>query len=287
MKRKSQRLASLPAVILTFAFFAASPAVAATLKLETVEGWEDYIRLTENRITSELQSQAGFLVQDFLPEEEADDCRQPIESGGICVFKMETLDERGRQVRIPGGMVHHWLGTVFVPGVTLDELMGWVQSYSDHEKYFEEVEDSELLSRNGDVFEILLRLRRKKIVTVHYNTEHHVVYERPAPDRVFSQSSTTKIAQLENPGTLDEREKPQGKDNGFLWRLNSYWRYREVEGGVIVECESVSLSRSIPVAVKWLVSRYVNSVPRESMASTLGSIREGATTKSSFALAGN
>jgi hypothetical protein len=262
---------------------AASPAAAATLKPETIKAWEAYIRLTEDRITSELQSPAGFLVQEFLSEEEAGACRDSIESGSVCVLKMETLNA-GRQVSIPSGMVHHWLGSVFVPGVTLDELIEWVQTYSDHEQYFEEVEDSELLSRSGDVFEILLKLKRKKIVTVHYNTEHLVVYQRPEPDRVFSHSFTTKIAQLENPGTPDERERPEGDDNGFLWRLNSYWRYRQVAGGVIVECESVSLSRGIPIAIKWLVSGYVNSVPRESMAATLSSIREGVSTKPSLVL---
>ena len=287
MKRELEKLNHSLMVILMFTFsvvLSASPAGAATLRPETVKGWEAYIRLTENRITSELQSPTGFLVRDFLPEEEAGECRQAIESGGVCVLKMETLNEAGRQVTIPSGMVHHWLGSVFIPGVTLDELIEWVQTYSDHERYFEEVEDSELLSRNGDVFEILLRLKRKKIVTVHYNTEHHVVYQRPEPDRVFSHSFTTKIAQLENPGTPDEREKLEGKDSGFLWRLNSYWRYRQVKGGVIVECESVSLSRGIPIAVKWLVAGYVNSVPRESMAATLSSIREGASTKPSLAL---
>lgn len=287
MKRKAKTSMYLVAVMLMSVFSSASPAVAATLKPETIEGWEEYIRLTEKRIASELQSTSGFLVQDFLPEERSDECRQSVESGGVCVLKMKTRDEGGRQVLVPSGMVHHWLGTVFVPGVTLDELMGWVQNYSDHEKYFEEVQDSELLSRDGEAFEILLRLKRKKLVTVHYNTEHHVIYERPALNRAFSKSFTTKIAQLERPGTLDEREKPQGQDSGFLWRLNSYWRYRQVEGGVMVECESVSLSRSIPLAVRWLVVRYVNSVPRESMAATLGSIRDGIAAKSSFALAGS
>lgn len=281
--KSGQKLVSALALAFTVAF-AGSPVAAATLKPETVKAWDAYIDLTEGRITSELQSSTGFLVQDFLTEKEGDVCRQSIESGEVCVLKMETLNEDGRQVNIPSGMVHHWLGSVFVPGVSLDELIEWVQTYSDHEQYFEEVEDSELLSRNGDVFEILLKLKRKKIVTVHYNTEHLVVYQRPKPDRVFSQSFTTKIAQLENPGTPEEREKPEGEDNGFLWRLNSYWRYRQVDGGVIVECESVSLSRGIPIAVKWLVGGYVNSVPRESMTATLSSIRDGVSTKMAVAL---
>ncbi len=174
-------------------------------------------------------------------------------------------------------MVHHWLGSLFIPNVSLDELMTWVKSYNDHEQYFEEVEASELLSKEGDVYDILLRLKRKKIVTVHYNTEHRVEYRQHDPLRVSSKSHTTRIAQIENPGTSSERERPEGRDSGFLWRLNSYWRYKEVNGGVLVELETVSLSRGIPAAVKWLVAGYVNSVPRESLQSTLTSIRDGVT----------
>jgi hypothetical protein len=61
-----------------------------------------------------------------------------------------------------------------------------------------------------------------------------------------------------------------------MWRLNSYWRFLERDGGVVVECESVSLSRSIPYGLGWLVRQYVASVPRESLESVLTSIRDGA-----------
>ena len=58
--------------------------------------------------------------------------------------------------------------------------------------------------------------------------------------------------------------------------MNSYWRFSEEENGVFVECESLSLSRSIPFGLAWLIGRYVDSVPRESLESTLLSIKHGA-----------
>jgi hypothetical protein len=93
--------------------------------------------------------------------------------------------------------------------------------------------------------------------------------------RVFSRSHSTKIAQLDNPDTAQERERPVGEDSGFLWRLNSYWRYEEADGGVYIECESISLSRGIPFGFGWIVGSYVESVPRESLETTLTSIRDG------------
>lgn len=250
---------------------------AATLKSKTVRAWEDYVELTEERIERELASDDGYFVTDFLPPQEADACRVTIDAGETCVLKLDTLDKSGEKLEIPSGLVHHWLGSLFVPNVSLDELMSWVRNYDDHERYFDEVEASKLIAKEGEVYDILLRLKRKKIVTVHYNTEHRVEYRHHDARHISSKSFTTRIAQLEEPGTPNEREKPEGQDSGFLWRLNSYWRYEEVDGGVLVELETISLSRGIPAAVKWLVAGYVNSVPRESLESTLTSIREGVT----------
>ena len=250
-------------------------AKAASLQSDTVRAWEAYVKLTEERIAKELDSEQGFLVQELLPAQDTVVCHAQVMAGEVCVVKLQTLDAAGDRIDVPSGMVHHWLGSVFIPGVELEELLSWVQNYNDHERYFNEVEDSALLARQGNVFDILLRLKRKKVITVHYNTIHRVEYRRHDPSRVSAKSTTTRIAQLEKPGTPEEREKPVGEDNGFLWRLNSYWRYKQVDGGVIVETESLSLSRGIPFAVRPFVGPFVNSVPRESMLSTLGSIRRG------------
>ena len=172
-------------------------------------------------------------------------------------------------------MIHHWFGAIFVPDVKLQALLRWIQNYDDHHRFFKEVESSKLLSRDGNTFKIFLRFVRKKVVTVHYNTEHTAIY-RPHREGVeSSRSFTTKIAEIQDPGTDKEMEKPIGDDSGYLWRLNSYWRFREQDGGVVVECESLSLSRSIPFGLGWMIKGFVESLPQESLESTLVSIRDG------------
>src|SRR5262249_17763008 len=156
-------------------------------------------------------------------------------------------------------------GGVFVPGVSLQLVLDWVQDYDHHDLYFSEVEESKLLSREGDTFEIFMRLTKSKILTVRYDTYHSVTYRRHGPTRASSRSVATRINEIEN----------SGNDHGFLWRLNSYWRFSEEDGGVYVECESISLSRSVPFGLGWLINGYVDSVPRESLRNTLLSIREG------------
>lgn len=118
-----------------------------------------------------------------------------------------------------------------------------------------------------------MRLQRKKFVTVVYNTEHLITYRRHGPTHASSQSTATKITELAEPGTPLEHELPPGDDRGYLWRLNAYWRYEEVPGGVIAECESISLSRNIPFGFRDFVMPLVRSAARESMEKALTALR--------------
>lgn len=249
----------------------------AELQPKTLAAWEKYIHLTEQRISAELEDGDRFLVTDFLGGAESQSARALLRSGHVYIQKMKTPEGGGQEINVDGGMIHHWLGAIFLPGIGLDSLLPWLQDYDQHYRYFQEVEESQLLSRDGLTFHIFLRLRRKKIITVYYKTGHTAVYRHHDPRRISSRSFTTRIAELDNAGTPAEREQPVGNDRGFLWRLNSYWRFQAEDRGVWVECESISLSRAIPFGLSWLIRGYVESVPRESLESTLTSIREGVT----------
>ena len=259
------------------ALLAAQPLPGAELRPSTLSAWETYVRLTEQRVAAELEDGQKFLSSDFLPGSEPLTTRSLLRSGQVSIRRMKTGGQNGTEVPVPDGMIHHWLGGIRVPGVSLESLLQWVQDYDGHERYFMEVEKSQLLSREGPEFRIFYRLRRKKVITVYYNTLHTVIYRPQDSRRASSRSFTTKIAELEDPGTAAEKENPVGTDRGFLWRLNSYWRFQEEDGGVFVECESVSLSRSIPFGLSWLIKGYVESIPRESLENTLTSIRNGIT----------
>src|SRR5882724_6658997 len=78
----------------------------------------------------------------------------------------------------------------------------------------------------------------------------------------------------------NEREKPIGKDRGFLWRLYSYWQFQEKDGGVYVQLESVALSRSVPALFAWVVNPLLKSIPREYLSRLLTSTRIAVTNKS-------
>ena len=236
-------------------------------RVETVSAWERAVALTEARIGRELSSATGFLVTDFLDADDKRDLSRAFEAGEVYTKKLPV------DVGIPHGMAHHWLGAVFVPDARVDEVVSWLQEYDEHDRRFGDVEESKLLTRSDDRFEIFLRLRRKKIVTVHYATEHEVVYHRHDSGRYSSVSRARRIAELEDAGTPEEREKPPGSDRGYLWRLHSYWRFQQLDDGVVVECESLSLSRGVPAALRLFVGPLLDSVPRESLVSALLPIR--------------
>ena len=130
-----------------------------------------------------------------------------------------------------------------------------------------------MLERTPDGLRLYLKLQKSKLVTVVYNTEHLVRYEKHSADQESSSSIATKIAELEHPSKSNEREKPEGKDSGYLWRMNSYWRYQQVDGGVIVECESMTLSRSIPILFEYIVRPMIKGTAQESLHRTLDSMR--------------
>ena len=245
-----------------------SEASAAKLKPKTLEAGERYQRLTETRINGELAGGGSFLVLDLKKPDERASIRKVLKDGGVNIEKMRTPDA-GKEIDVEDGMIHHWIGQIFIPKMTIRTLRPWLQNYDRHADYFADVEKSKLLSRDGENFKIYLRLVRKKVITVRYNTEHSVTYRDHSPTRMSSRSIATKIAEIANAGTATEKERTSDDDSGFMWRLNSYWRFQERDGGVWIECEAISLSRDIPTGLGWLIEPIVRGLPSESLANTL------------------
>ena len=175
----------------------------------------------------------------------------------------------------PDGKIHHWAGAIYVPNTTVDSVVKRLQEYAGREsEFYQEVKASKLLERDGDRVKVFLRLERDAgVVTVRFNTEHDVQYRQLGTGRAASRSVATKIAELEDAGTPRERERPPGQDHGFLWRLNAYWRFEQAGDGVLIECESVSLSRTVPFLIRPFASPIVNRIARESLERTLRSLR--------------
>lgn len=259
-------IASIAAVLLVLLPAAAA---AADLTTRSVVNFDRYVRVTESRL-----DRGAFLWLDSLSAAQQQARRDELRRGLLIIEKQTTLDG-GSEIDVPDALVHHWLGLAFVPGATIDQALALLQDYNAHAQVYKPVvARSRLTSRNGDTFRFYLRFLMKKVITVVVNSEHEARFSRPLPDRAEGRIHSTRIAEVEDPDTPTEHELPVGHDSGYLWRLNTYWRLLARDGGVYLQCESVSLTRGIPMGLGWAVGPFVTSIPRESLTFTLETTRD-------------
>lgn len=194
---------------------------------------------------------------------------------------------KGASVPIEDGLINHWLGVMFVPGATVDQVRAVLQDYPNYSKiYGPEVAESKIIKANGNDFDIFLRLHRHVRIKallgyafdVEFNSNYHVRYAKVG-ETLTVRSLSTRIAEVKDVKKSHTEEKEPGYDNGYLWSLRSYWRVIPAQGGVFVECEAVSLSRSVPGFVEKMVTYFTTNFPEESMRATLKATRESVKTR--------
>ncbi len=272
-RRIAESLSRALAIFLAGSLALAAPADAADLKPETIAAFDHYAELTQGQIDSQLADGGPFLWVDRLPADRRAAANAQLREGKIVIEKLETLDN-GKRIPVPGGMIHHWIGTVFIPGATLAQTLALEQDYDHHQDYFRpDVVQSKILRRNGNDFVVQLRFLKKKVITTVLDTEHDVHYQVVDSTHAWSRSHTTRIQEVNNPGKPNERLEVEGHDSGFLWRMNTYWRFEEKDDGVYVESQSISLTRDIPEGLAWMIGPFVTSIPRESLTFTLVTTR--------------
>jgi hypothetical protein len=249
-------------------------ASAAELKAKTAAAFDKYVSATEQRFTDELKPGGPFLYVDARPDGERSSDYDQLKRGQILVDKRDS-SAPGVSKGIPDGMVHHWVALVFVPGVTLAQVLPVVKDYDQRaELYKPDVIKSRLLWHQGDDYKIFLRLYQKRFTTVMFNSDYAVHWGRVSPTEFYSNSISTRIAQIKDPNQPDGPEYPDGQGTGYLWRLNTYWRFAEKDGGVYIQCEALSLTRDIPTGLGWLLRPLVTKIPRDSLNRALGRTRE-------------
>ena len=269
MKRTNSRLRHFLAIFVLLLIahpfrFHAAPDITEKTKRE----WSSYVDLTEKRIDKELGSASVPLRSNLAA----------LKSGKVDIKPWTTPGSKGKD--IADGTIHHWLGSIFIPNTSLEKVIPEVQNYATYQDHFKDVEKSSG-SGSGDRFKVFLRIKRTKIITVHFNTDHDALYTRRAAGFVSSASRSTKIQQIISAGTPQERLYPEGKDDGYLWALNSYWRFFERDEGVVIESESVGLSRSLGWGMAFVniftfgaIRRTADSIAHDALDSTLSDLRQ-------------
>ncbi len=168
-------------------------------------------------------------------------------------------EPEGGTVSVPGGTIHEWRGSVLIPGITVAQLVQALR-HPGLPPPAEDILDARVVASSPEALRIYMKLTRSAIVTVTYDTEHEVRFAWQRRDLATSRSVSTYIRET------------GGSDRGFLWKLNSYWRYRQRGDAVEVDVLSVSLSRAVPALVRPIAAPLIDRVARESMHRTLEAV---------------
>lgn len=232
---------------------AAEPSSAA------LASFNSYINTVEGRLSFQHRDASGFLAS-------ADQGR--LRQGEPIIEKLAPDSPSG----FPGAMLHHWRGTLFVSGATAADFERLMRNFGAYPQVYDpQVTQCRILSQQGDQYRVVMRVKQKHVLTVVMDTTYDVSFGRLDTKHGFSTSRSSSIAEIADAGTPQERALSGHDSHGFLWRLNTYWSYEERDGGLYMQIESVSLTRSIPTGLGWAIGPFVESVPRESLEFTLRS----------------
>lgn len=250
----------------------ARPNILFSLRAATIRVFSSYVANAEAQNAPNLR-EASFLWVDSLPDNARSAAIASLRAGEVELRRLGTEGPEGK-FDVPGGMIHDWQGIVFIPGVKLDTVLRILQDYDHHSVYYApDVAISHIESHDGNHFRVFMRFRRQKIVTVVLDTEQEINYYRDSPLRAHSRSSTVRIAQVEDPGGPHEKEKTPGDDDGYLWRMETWWRMEERDGGVYVQNRVITLTRDIPTGLAWLIEPFLTNIPKETLKFTLQATR--------------
>lgn len=172
--------------------------------------------------------------------------------------------------KIPGGLIHHWVGGLLIPHATLDHVVDVSTSYANYHAIYKEVLSSKVVSHDGDTYRVVLRIKEGEAgLTAVLDVHSTIEYIRQADGLVYSISLTDEVREVEHAGQASERLLPAGHDSGYLWRACNLTVLKERGDGVWVETESIGLTRRFPAFSGWLIEPIARRLGRKSIDASL------------------
>lgn len=245
---------------------------AANLKPATAAAFDRYIKSAEVQADKDLHGDS-FLFIDRLPDADRHEAYRELQQGKIRIRAVRP-GEYGQPNSIPDGLIHDWVGIVFVPHATLSQTLAVLQNYNNYSTIYKPaIQKSVLVEHSGNDYKTTMTLYNKSIITVVLHADFDVSFDGAGDSRALSRSYSMRIAEVQNPGQPNEHELPVGTDRGYVWRLYSYWRIEQKDGGVYIQTEVIELSRAVPSIYAFLVRPLTVSIPKTYLASTLAATR--------------
>ena len=259
VKLKSIKLKMRASAMSLLLVFAATALPAAELKQETLRTWDKYMQALEVERQNRIAGSIPFLWVDGSP-----DVRMRIERNEVVITNEDPR-------KVPQGMIHHWLGAVFIPNRTLDQVMGVLTNYGDYSEVYKQLLKScSVLKRDGDDIQLKAVVEQKFMsVTAAAATDNQIHIVRLDSKRAYITSRAIRIQEIADYGQANQHPFPEDRRPGYVWRAVVNERLEERDGGVCVELETVALSRGIPFEFRWLIKPLTDELPRKMMVDML------------------
>jgi hypothetical protein len=246
------------------------PSHAAELKKETRDAWDRYLAAANAGMVE--RARGHFLWVD----ESAERLRQ-VRAGEVVVAPVHAPKS------VPGGLVHHWIGAAFIRGAHVEDVMSVVRNYNRYTDFYKPaVIDAKTLSQKAaeDRYSVVL-IDKAMFMRRALDSDYQSRFVELDGRKWYSVAETTRVQEVSDEGRI-----PDGEGSGYIWRLGTISRYEERDGGVYIETEAMALSRSIPMALHWVVDPIVRRVSKASLETSLGQTRDatGAVVRTEAAL---
>jgi hypothetical protein len=250
-----------------FVLLAPALSNAIELKQETLQAWDAYVRTAKLRMQQRASGQSPFLWADEKP-----DRVQRVRAGEVLVAPVDSDSPHN----VPRGLIHDWVGTVFLPKAKLDDVMSVLDDYERYKDFYRPmVVKSRLLEQTHDHEKVtLLMLQKAFSVTAAVETDNEVQIVRLDARRAYSLSNSVRVQEIADYGQPGEHTLPEDHGPGYVWRTFTISRLEQRDDGVYVETEMIGMSRGIPLAVRWLVTPLAERLPRNILLATLKGTRD-------------
>ena len=247
-----------------FVCFAAARQAWGEPTPQAIAAFNSRVQAVEERLAHQHQSAPTFLASPDSDPKTPTRLRQ----GELIIEQLASA----KDAALPGALLHHWRGTAFAPNAKAADFERLLRDFNAYpQRFAPQVLHAKVLSQQNDHLTAWMRVRQKHVLTVVMDSTYDISFGQLDARDGYSASRSTQIFEIDAPGTSHEHALKANEEHGFLWRLNSYWTYEERDGGLYIQIESISLSRSIPTGLGWAVGPFVERVPRESLEFTLRS----------------
>ena len=246
-----------------FCLLGAARSDAAELKQKTLQAWETHVQTANLAMEQRAAGRRPFLWVDESP-----DLLRRVRSGELVVSNQDHSN-------VPSGLIHHWVGAMFLPGATLDEVNAVFNDYDHYPDFYRpRVVKVKVLTQTGDYQKITMLVVQTAFgVTGAVEADNEVHIIKLDARRVYSLSNATRVQEIADYGRPEEHLLSENQGPGYVWRTVSMNRLEQRDGGVYIEMEMISLSRGIPMGVGWLIKPLIEHMPRTVMLDTLKDTR--------------